>query len=275
MPMPDPDKDEKHDGWIERCMANPTMNSEYPDSKQRYAVCQGIWEKKESRGETIVKIERRFIPIEEEADLRIESLNEKPHIVGYAVKWGRRSKPIAGLFQEVFERGAFLGVLQARDTSAIRDHNPTMVLGRMAAGTLALYEDETGLRYDIDPPNTSYAHDLLESIRRRDVAGASVGFWATKDGVGWTEAKNKDEYPVRTVRRVAGMPEISITAFPAYPDSEASLRSTAEEVFNARTASQQQEPSEADKQAAAEQERKRQADEREREHERLRVLVKV
>lgn len=44
MPLPSPDKDEKHDDWMDRCMANDIMNEEYPENDQRYAICQSIWE---------------------------------------------------------------------------------------------------------------------------------------------------------------------------------------------------------------------------------------
>ena len=39
--MPTPEKGEKGDDFLNRCMANPTMNKDYPDNSQRYAVCQG------------------------------------------------------------------------------------------------------------------------------------------------------------------------------------------------------------------------------------------
>lgn len=43
MPIPTPGKDESKDKFIARCMGNDVMNSEFPDSKQRYAVCQSKW----------------------------------------------------------------------------------------------------------------------------------------------------------------------------------------------------------------------------------------
>jgi hypothetical protein len=39
MPIPKPNKDESKKDFLSRCMENPTMNKEYPDSNQRYAVC--------------------------------------------------------------------------------------------------------------------------------------------------------------------------------------------------------------------------------------------
>jgi len=39
MPIPKPNKDESKKNFINRCMGNLTMNKEYPDPGQRYAVC--------------------------------------------------------------------------------------------------------------------------------------------------------------------------------------------------------------------------------------------
>ena len=38
--MPTPEKNEKADDFLARCMANPTMVADYKDEPQRYAVCQ-------------------------------------------------------------------------------------------------------------------------------------------------------------------------------------------------------------------------------------------
>jgi len=45
MPIPKPNSGESHKEFMGRCMANPTMNSEFPAADQRYAVCQRSWEK--------------------------------------------------------------------------------------------------------------------------------------------------------------------------------------------------------------------------------------
>ena len=40
MPLPTPNENETDGQFINRCMADPTMRSEYRDSGQRLAVCQ-------------------------------------------------------------------------------------------------------------------------------------------------------------------------------------------------------------------------------------------
>lgn len=39
MPIPQPDSQENQQHFMARCMASDTMKNEYPDSKQRAAVC--------------------------------------------------------------------------------------------------------------------------------------------------------------------------------------------------------------------------------------------
>lgn len=46
MPLPKPNNGEDKDKFISRCMGNPTMNSEYPKSDQRYGFCMSQWSKK-------------------------------------------------------------------------------------------------------------------------------------------------------------------------------------------------------------------------------------
>ncbi len=43
MPIPVPNLKERRPEFIERCMSNPTMIEEYPDTSQRLAVCYTSW----------------------------------------------------------------------------------------------------------------------------------------------------------------------------------------------------------------------------------------
>lgn len=45
MVIPKPIKNEPEAKFISRCMTNPTMKQEYPDQKQRTAVCVDSWKK--------------------------------------------------------------------------------------------------------------------------------------------------------------------------------------------------------------------------------------
>ena len=41
MPLPKPKKGQTEDEFIEQCMSDPKMTAEFPDRKQRFAVCSG------------------------------------------------------------------------------------------------------------------------------------------------------------------------------------------------------------------------------------------
>jgi len=47
MPLPKPNSGEQEKDFISRCMGNPTMVSDFSDTKQRTAVCYSQWNKKE------------------------------------------------------------------------------------------------------------------------------------------------------------------------------------------------------------------------------------
>ena len=43
MPLPKPNKNERREAFLSRCMGDSVMNHEYEDNKQRYAVCNSQW----------------------------------------------------------------------------------------------------------------------------------------------------------------------------------------------------------------------------------------
>lgn len=53
MPIPKPEGGESQEDFIQRCMGNPTMNSEYPDNSQRFAVCNSQYEEAKNEEKVI------------------------------------------------------------------------------------------------------------------------------------------------------------------------------------------------------------------------------
>lgn len=51
MPIPKPRKDEERDDFVSRCAGDSEMNSEYPDQKQRLAICNTQWRRKDEAKE--------------------------------------------------------------------------------------------------------------------------------------------------------------------------------------------------------------------------------
>ncbi|KAA0944159.1 HK97 family phage prohead protease [Sporosarcina sp. ANT_H38] len=142
-------------------------------------------------------------------------------ISGYAVKWELKSE-IMGYFRrfrEQFKKGAFTETLDNEDQRFLWSHDTSKVLGRTKNNTLRLSEDEIGLRFELDLPNTTLGNDTYESIKRGDVDGVSFGFQMRKQEMDESDEDNI----VRTVVQ-AKLLEVSAVAFPAYPDSEVSAR---------------------------------------------------
>jgi uncharacterized protein len=145
--------------------------------------------------------------------------NEPVVISGYAAVFNSKTS-IGDFFEEVVAPGAFARTISENgDIRALFNHNWDHVLGRTKNGTLKVEEDNRGLKFEVELPNTSLARDLAESLRRGDINQCSFGFFATNDT--WDYAV---EPAVRTLNEVE-LYEISVVSIPAYEDTEVSLRS--------------------------------------------------
>ncbi|MED3549966.1 HK97 family phage prohead protease [Cytobacillus praedii] len=145
--------------------------------------------------------------------------NEPPKITGYAAVFNSKAS-IGDYFEEIIEPGAFSRTLSENgDIRALFNHNWDHVLGRTKSGTLYLEEDERGLKFEIELPNTSVGRDLAESMARGDINQCSFGFWIDNGKETWDYSV---EPALRTIHEVE-LYEISVVSIPAYDDTEASL----------------------------------------------------
>lgn len=146
-------------------------------------------------------------------------------IVGYAAVFGQLSEDLGG-FREQIAPGAFTKTLGA-DVRALFNHDPNIVLGRTKSKTLRLAEDQKGLKIEIDPPNTAQSRSIIEALTRGDISQMSFGFRTIDDK--W---ENIDGKIVRTLLNVE-LFDVSPVTFPAYPQTEAGLRSLDEKTLSA------------------------------------------
>ncbi|MFH8598145.1 HK97 family phage prohead protease, partial [Streptomyces rimosus] len=109
------------------------------------------------------------------------------------------------------------------DVIARYNHDDNMLLGTVAGGTLRLLLDDTGLMYDVDPPQARA--DILELVSRGDVRKSSFAFRTVEDDWGMTD----QGFPKRTLL-AAQLVDVAPVNIPAYPDSSAGLRSLAAHV---------------------------------------------
>ena len=154
-------------------------------------------------------IERRVTDLE----LRVDE--DTGGITGYAAVFNRWSEDL-GFFKEKIQEGAFKKSIKENDIRALINHDPNLIIGRTKNKTLTLSEDDKGLLYDVQLPDTSYANDLRESIKRKDITQNSFGFQTIQDE--WSKDGSK-----RTLMEVK-LSDVSPVTFPAYKQTSVALR---------------------------------------------------
>ena len=137
-------------------------------------------------------------------------------------------------FEEQVERGAFTRTIsEPHGVAALWNHDANIVLGRDKSGTLRLTEDDVGLAYEIDLPDTQQARDAYVSIERGDVYQSSFAFEVMPGGERWQEPDEDRSMPLRTLTELR-LYDVSPVTFPASPatdvDVARALRSYAEAI---------------------------------------------
>jgi len=149
-------------------------------------------------------------------NLELRAEEDGNTLVGYAAVFDSPSEPMP--YTEYVRRGAFSKTLtDGADVRLLIDHEG-VPLARTRSGTLALEEDERGLRVEaeLDPANPD-AMRVLSAMRRGDLSQMSFAFKTIKDSY------NEDR-SVRELKEVK-LFDVSIVTFPAYEDTVAELRS--------------------------------------------------
>jgi HK97 family phage prohead protease len=167
--------------------------------------------------------------------VRVESRADgKPTIVGYAAVFYDPNDPGTEypMYDDLVERlmpGCFDRAMKEDDVRGMFNHEDSLLLGRTSSGTMRLSVDRRGLRYEIDPPDTQAARDLMELLRRGDVTGSSFSF--SPDDTSYRDADGV--YVIE--RNAVKLWDVGPVAFPAYTSTEAGLRAaTPEQVERAR-----------------------------------------
>lgn len=169
-----------------------------------------------------MKRETRYFQLEA-TETRAEVEGEKRVLKGYASVFNQWVRILPRL-EESVAPGAFSESLAQDDIRALWNHNTNFPLARNRNGTLRLTEDEHGLRFEMEPNDTSWGRDAFEAIRRGDVTGMSFGFVVMSDE--WTRGDDKTPHR-RSIKKVK-LYEVSPTPFPAYEGTNVSARSTEE-----------------------------------------------
>jgi len=170
-----------------------------------------------------MKKEQRLFAAQVRSDKSVDGTPSK--LVGYAAVFNSPSEDLGG-FIETIAPGAFTRALKEKqDVRALFNHDPNKVLGRTKSGTLRLKEDENGLNFECDIPDTTYARDLVASVQRGDIDQCSFGFYVVEEK--WFDDKGK-ETPMwmGTKRQIldVNLFDISVVSYPAYPATSVEAR---------------------------------------------------
>lgn len=160
---------------------------------------------------------RKSSGVIEQREFRMESMEHNGSVVrGYAAVYDSDSE-FMGYFEQI-EKGAFDDVMND-DVRAYYNHDENYLLGRVSSGTLRIGTDKRGLYYEVDLPNTTYANDLVELMKRGDINQSSFAFLIEQDR--WEE---RDGKTYRIIEKVSRLIDVSPVAMPAYQMATSELK---------------------------------------------------
>lgn len=130
-------------------------------------------------------------------------------------------------FREIIRPGAFRKSLDAKPNITLRYQHEmrTLPLASTKGGTMQLADDGRGLRVSAVLPDNEWGRPVRDAIARGDIGGMSFRFQKVLDK--WDQ--DADGGHLRSLLEVKLDKEVSVTEFPAYPDTIATVRAIADE----------------------------------------------
>ena len=177
-------------------------------------------------------LERRF---NAGCEVRAVATETGSLITGKPIVYGSRTD--LGFFDEIIEPGALDGA-DLTDIRFLVNHNTDMIpLARSRRNngnsTMKLTVVPDGLEMEavIDTENNATARELKSAVERGDLSGMSFMF--SIDNEEWEDVES--DHPIRHIRKIGSVVEVSACTFPAYDSTAINARSK-EALENARKA---------------------------------------
>lgn len=169
----------------------------------------------------IPTMERRFV---KGAEVRT---SDDGHISGHAAVFNEEYVVFDWMGYRVVETiapGAFArAIREKQDVRALYNHDANNLLGRTSANTLRLLENDHGLYFDCEPPDTQLGRDVRTLIKRKDLSGCSFAFTVTKQNR-TEEEKDGKIYVHREIQDV-DLFDVGPVTYPAYEGTDVKSRS--------------------------------------------------
>ena len=136
-----------------------------------------------------------------------------------------------GLFTEIIDKNA-LKETDLRDVRFLINHNTDMIpLARSRRNnensTMQMVVGEEGMdiRANLDTENNADARALYSATKRGDISGMSFMMTVKDEDWDFTD----EERPVRTIRSIGRIYEVSAVSYPAYPQTSLSVEARGDE----------------------------------------------
>lgn len=159
-----------------------------------------------------MKTERRFIG--SKLELRANGEGKMPTVRAYAIVYDQKSENLGSTmweWYEICERGCASDTIKSDPIVGLFNHSPDSVMGATYSSTLRVGEDNIGIWFEADLPDTTWARDLVKSIERGDIRGCSFAFETLTEK--WEILDGKE---VRRLIKIR-LYDVSVVTFPAYP----------------------------------------------------------
>lgn len=216
MPIPVPNDGETQEEFIRRCMSNNLMVEDFPDEKQRFAVCM----KQYNGGERMRKSNKEYRLME------VRAVADPPDnemvVEGYAIRFNEPAvfDFFGQEYREIIDPGALNGA-DLRDVPFKYNHSDSvMIMARTRNKTLELIPGDKGLFIRAKLADTTAGRDLYTLIKRGDIDKMSFAFTVADDG---------DEYDrstrTRIIKRIKKIWDVAAVDTPAYDTTSISARS--------------------------------------------------
>lgn len=164
-------------------------------------------------------MKKRHIQFTSDLQTRSSENENEGIIEGYFVVYNSETELWKGAYEEVAP-GAFEESLRTKDIFCLDNHDSRVVLASTESETLELKSDSKGLWgrviLDLEDP---FAKSAFRKVQTGKVRGCSFGFYPKRE-----ETINKDDGSLKWRILEAELFEVSITAFPAYPQTDIAAR---------------------------------------------------
>ena len=174
-------------------------------------------------GKNNKELERRSYSFE----VRAEETEQGNIITGRPIVYNSRTD--LGWYDEIIEPGA-LNNTDLTDVRFLVNHDTSKIpLARSrnnnGNSTMQLFIDNDGMsiRVTLDTENNSEARALYSAVKRGDISGMSFMF-AIRDEE-WDDLDS--DHPIRHIKDISTVVEVSAVTFPAYESTEINARSKA------------------------------------------------